>query len=385
MAGWHFYASVNFGPSGGLWHDLPAFNAYVTRCQSILQAGQPANDVLLYWPLHDQWQSPAGAGKGAAKAGAPGINALQFTIPGTWMYNTPFHTAAMTLWEKGFSYDQISDAFLANAKVDAGVIKVGGNDYRAIAVPSCKVMPEATLRKLLDLAAAGATIVVRDALPADVPGFGNLEERRSAQHKTASEVTFKKGPEGSIQQAKVGKGMVMVGPNLQAMLELAELKRKTIVDAGVQMLRRKHATGHHYFLVNRSNTAVDGIVRLSTPGKSAVIMDPRFADRTGIAETSQGKDGIKVRLKLGPGESCIVRTFTDKVVEGRQWQYLSPPACPSRFPLPGTCVSPRAVQRCPRPSPPRTCLPGQSGTTSRPNDLPAQPSTQQSLIVPSAM
>ncbi len=37
--GWQFYAAVNFGPEGGLWHDLPGFTAYVTRCQSILQSG----------------------------------------------------------------------------------------------------------------------------------------------------------------------------------------------------------------------------------------------------------------------------------------------------------------------------------------------------------
>ena len=39
--GWQFYASVNFGPQGGLWRDIPAYNAYVTRCQSILQSGKP--------------------------------------------------------------------------------------------------------------------------------------------------------------------------------------------------------------------------------------------------------------------------------------------------------------------------------------------------------
>ena len=45
--GWQFYAAVNFGPQGGLWHDMPEFTAYITRCQSILQSGSSANDVLL--------------------------------------------------------------------------------------------------------------------------------------------------------------------------------------------------------------------------------------------------------------------------------------------------------------------------------------------------
>ena len=43
--------------SGRLWHDLPELNAYVARCQSILQSGRPANDVLLYFPVHDLWHA----------------------------------------------------------------------------------------------------------------------------------------------------------------------------------------------------------------------------------------------------------------------------------------------------------------------------------------
>ena len=32
-----------------------ALNDYVARCQSFLQAGSPDNDVLVYYPIHDEW------------------------------------------------------------------------------------------------------------------------------------------------------------------------------------------------------------------------------------------------------------------------------------------------------------------------------------------
>ena len=35
-------------------------NAYVARVQSVLQAGRPDNDVLLYWPFDDLIDDPAG-------------------------------------------------------------------------------------------------------------------------------------------------------------------------------------------------------------------------------------------------------------------------------------------------------------------------------------
>ena len=35
-------------------------NAYVARVQSVLQAGTPDNDILLYWPFDDLVEHSAG-------------------------------------------------------------------------------------------------------------------------------------------------------------------------------------------------------------------------------------------------------------------------------------------------------------------------------------
>ncbi|HEU5397373.1 MAG TPA: glycosyl hydrolase, partial [Verrucomicrobiae bacterium] len=58
--GWLFYASTEMNPRNSIWHDVPALNEYVARCQSILQSGKPDNDVLLYWPVADFWSEPRG-------------------------------------------------------------------------------------------------------------------------------------------------------------------------------------------------------------------------------------------------------------------------------------------------------------------------------------
>ena len=51
--GWFFYAATQLGPDNPLWQHFTAMNTYVTRVQSILQAGRPDNDVLLYWPFDE--------------------------------------------------------------------------------------------------------------------------------------------------------------------------------------------------------------------------------------------------------------------------------------------------------------------------------------------
>ena len=187
--GWQFYAAVNFGPYGGLWHDLPEFNAYAARCQSVLQSGVSANDVLLYYNIFDEWEAPARNIAGIV-IGNP--------FPATC------RAAASKLLSRGYAFDYLSDRFLAKAfcfwnwvEIDnsgaggGGVASNGtvtkrqvllgvqsldkGNWPGTILVPSCHLMPEASLEKLVSLARSGATILFVKNLPSDVPGLGNLE------------------------------------------------------------------------------------------------------------------------------------------------------------------------------------------------------------------
>jgi hypothetical protein len=348
--GWQFYASVNFGPYGGIWHDLPEFNAYVTRCQSILQAGKPDNDVLLYFPVHDLWQSDGG-GKGGAKGGRPAITAMQFTTPGAWMYNTPFHDLAMDLWKRGYTFDQVSDDFLAKAKMTENDIELGSNTYKAVVVPRCRFMPEGTLAKLVELAKAGGKIIFQDELPGDVPGLGRLDERRAAFQRTISALPKMKEPkanklgdQAAIFVGAYQKGLDSIGswepePRTQAvpnkgqgfqytMVYRPHKPEASIVSNGLQMVRRWHSDGRHYFLVNRSTRALNDWVTLSTPAKSAVLLDPCFVDRVGVAKLRQSVNGVQVYLQLQPGQACVLRTFTDKEIRGRTWGYVNPIAEP---------------------------------------------------------
>ena len=311
--GWQFYAAVNFGPEGGLWHDLPAFNAYVTRCQSILQSGESANDVLLYFPIYDLWNSRSDL-------------LMTFTVHNVdqWLGPTPFYSAARTLWTRGYGYDVVSDAFLKQAKVNDGGIVLNGNRYRVVVVPETSLLPPATLLALKTLASDGATVIFQGKLPEDVPGFGSLYQRRAELKSAWSDVNW--GKSGALARpAVIGKGRFINGTDLEALLEAASVAREPCVDAGLRFVRRRHADGYNYFIANRSAKAVEGWITLGTPANSAVLLDPRVEDRVGVAalRNSPGTSQLKqVYLQLEPGESCFVRTFTIKKVDGPAWSYF---------------------------------------------------------------
>jgi hypothetical protein len=329
--GWLFYAAVNFGPNGGIWHDLPAFNAYATRCQSILQSGTPDNDVLLYFPVADFWQRTTRlqAGAPARPRGGPAPDPLveQFTTPGRWMVGSEFHKAAMELWHKGYAYDEVTDALLVGARVETApgpeggttTIVLGGNHYRAIVVPPCRFMPVETLRRLVDLAQSGGKVIFAGGFPGDVPGLADLDSRRAELRAIVASATAADRPGSGLLLPLVDSN-----PGLSALLTSAGVPRETMADDGVLCIRRTRHDGHDYFIVNTGTAPIEKWFTLSRGGLSAVLLDPLRADRMGVAATRNQEAGLCVYLQMEPGQSYILRTYDGAPPAGPRWSYVRP-------------------------------------------------------------
>ena len=262
--GYQFYASVNFGPAGGLWRDLPALNAYLTRVQSILQAGDPDVDLLLYYSPHDAWHEPNAPSK-------PDDLAPQNPVP------PAFEELGLRLWRRGYAWDAVSEARLADARVDGGRLRLGNGAYRAVVVPRTRLLSPAAARRLAALARDGASVVFVGGLPGDVPGFGALETRRQELRAALA------GLEAS--------GRVLQGDDAEPLLVRLGVPREAMTDAGLQYVRRRHAAGRDYFVVNRSETAFDGWLPLASPAKAAALLDPLASDRVGTASVRAAAAG----------------------------------------------------------------------------------------------
>ena len=318
--GWMFYASTQFNSRNSIWRDVPAFTSYITRCQSVLQAGQPDNDVLLYWPVHDLWKKPAEYNTPTQKAAGalPHHNVHERA----WFEAEPVGEIATRLWQRGYGFDFVSDRQLAAATVNRG-IALAGSRYQVIVVPPCETLPETTLARLLSLAEAGATVIFADHLPKDVPGLGKLAARREEFRTQLARLVFAKDPSVPVKIANIGKGKVLMG-SADAALNEAKVPRETMTDSGLLFIRRTEAGRRHYFITNRSGKAFDGWLALATPAKSAVILDP-MTGRSGIATMRTAESQTQVYLQIQPGESLILRTLTEQEnfapTDGARWTY----------------------------------------------------------------
>lgn len=295
--GWLFYASTQLNPRNAIWRDLPALNAYVARVQSVLQFGRPDNDVLLYWPIYDNWHDTTGL------RSSFGVHRP------TWFHGKPVGATARALWQAGYGFDYVSDRLLKT--------NVSPSDYRAIVVPLTAHMPEATLARLLDLARAGAKVIFVERLPADVPGLARLEERR----RRLEDVKGRLAPGGHGGHG----GNVLLGDSVVRLLDAAGVRRERMVDhPGVRYVRRNHEGGRDYFISHAGSRALDGWMPLAVSPAAVAIMDP-MSGETGLARLRKQTDGrAEIYLRLEPGGSIILRTFDLPVRGGAPWRYRRP-------------------------------------------------------------
>jgi len=293
--GWHFYASTEMNPANSIWRDAPALNAYAARCQSLLQSGRADNDILLYWPIHDYWNDPAGEVK-------------SFTVHAReWLTGQPIGRTAKWMWEHGWQFDYVSDRQLAGAQAAGGLVQVPGGGYRAVVVPACQLMPLATLSNLVRLAALGATVIFDRQLPSDVPGLGSLEQRRGQLQSL-------------LARARTTPGL-RVG-QLQAELAAARLAREPLLDhPGLMCVRRAVDEGRIYFVANRGNEGFGGWLDLAAPAETIVILDP-MTGASGVAgRRASPSGGSRVYVQLAAGQSLFLRALAVRKIETPEWEY----------------------------------------------------------------
>ena len=310
--GWLFYASSQINTRNPLWRDIgDGLNSYVARAQSLLQSGSPDNDLLVFWPADDLWHNPEG-------------EQIQLTVHASWLEASACGQLMMELSAQGYAYDLISDAQLKLTTTTAdGGLKTPGHIYRTIIVPKTSHMEVATLQRLLDLAEKGATVRFIDALPADVPGFGQLAARR-AQFKSELARIHLDSDKTGTGEVTIGRGHVLVAP-LPVLLKSSGAVREPMYDVGLQCIRRQLDDGYVYFIANLTGKSVDAWIPLGHSGEGAVQMNPRRG-AAGIANLRHRDGRTEVYLQQAPGESFFIKTLTNRAAHGTPSRPMHPAA-----------------------------------------------------------
>lgn len=289
--GWLFYASVNMSPTNSLWKDTDALFNYITRSQAFLTAGKSDSDVLLYFPIDDLWTRQDGI-------------YMMFDIHSMSSKMPDVKAMVGELVKAGLDPDYLSDALISDLSVtkEGKIVSKGGNVYEAIIVPPVNYMPVETLAALKELKAQGANVIFTEKLPSDVPGLGNLEQRRE-----------------KLEELK--RDMVAPAKDIQTAIRMTGASPEPLRAKGVSLLRRVNEVGgHNYFIALLNDETINGWQTLATPAESVMIFDP-LTGKKGKAMTRKGpNESTEIYLQMEPGQSLLLKTFPNDIV-AEDWSY----------------------------------------------------------------
>lgn len=303
--GWLFYASVNFVPENSLWPHLKGLNSYIERTQSVLQSGKSDNELLMYWPVYDQWASPKGKD-------------VTFKVHNVekWLVPTPMYENMNKLSKMGYSLDMISDKMIGESKSETQKIQVSkeGSAYQVLIIPELTYLPESTLKNIVDLAQNGASIIFQNE-PKDIPGNFEVEKRRMQLKSLWNQIPFQ-NQTGNLKMANVGKGKIVLSSDVAKGLEVLKIEREKLTDTGLKFVRRQFDGGKYYYIVNHTSKEISQNIPLNFVGKQVTIMNPENGDY-GLAETQNNS----VRVQLKSGQSLIIKNTEDIYTSIPNWYY----------------------------------------------------------------
>ncbi len=302
--GWLFYASVNFVPENSLWPHLKGLNSYIERTQSVLQSGKSDNELLMYWPIYDQWASPKG------KDMAFKIHNIE-----KWLHPTVFYENLEKLGKSGYSLDMISDKMISEAKFENQNIQVAknGGSYKVLIIPQLNYFSESTLKNILNLAQNGASVIFQSE-PKDIPGNFEVEKRRKELQSLWTQIPFQQN--GNLKSASFGKGKIVLSSDVEKGLEFLKIKREKLTNTGLKFIRRKFDGGKYYYIVNHTSKEINQNIPLNFVGEQVTLMNPENGD-FGIAQTQNNS----VRVQLKSGESLILKTSENADNSIPKWNY----------------------------------------------------------------
>ncbi len=257
------------------WYDYAGgFVDYLGRCQTLLRRGHFVADVCCYR-----------SDKNAA----------------TWGRDRQWSEKASLQLPAGYTYDLVNaEVLIERVQVDSNgdLVLPDGMRYRMLVVDlEEEVMPLEALRKIVELASAGATIVLGERVPTRLPGlkYHHPESTQEVTGLTASLRGLK------TASGKFGKGTIISGKTMAE--ALAQVGILPDFEGTEDYIHRRDGDTDIYFVAGGGR--VDLTFRVA--GKEPEIWDPASGRITPVVRYVKTDDGrVTLPMTLPDSGSLFV-------------------------------------------------------------------------------
>jgi hypothetical protein len=320
QAGLDLRPGMTMGPYGvhwertqTFWDMIPAYHRYLSRCQFMLRRGLPVADICYL-----------------VAEGAPQV----FRAPAAALRGSPPDRL-------GWNFDACApETLIADMSVrDGRLVLPDGMSYRLLVLPERETMTPGLLRKVRDLAAAGATIV--GPRPWKSPGLAGYPGCDAEVKALAAEIWGDCDGVGVTEHA-VGKGRVIwvraaaAGPTASKEMKaengtwhvgappLSEPEQygdfavaaRILTgmgvppdfesDADLRYTHRKDAEADIYFVANATDRALAAKCVFRVSGKRPELWDAVTGEVRGLPELAESGGRTAVPMSFEPRQSFFV-------------------------------------------------------------------------------
>ncbi|QDV72505.1 glycosyl hydrolase [Botrimarina mediterranea] len=271
LPGQAYFAGTHVNPNVTWWDKADAFFGYLNRCQFLLQQGLPVADVLHFY----------------------GEN-----VPGFVRLKNDFPAGDVT----GFGYDVINaEALVGRVSVaDGRLVLPEGTSYRVLSLPPGGTYGLAALRKIAELADAGATI----AGPRPEAAIGLLSE---VDQREFDRLVAKLWDDtGAVSDTTPREVLAETPADFDFTLADGAAKADERGDPVLDYFHRRTDGAEVYFLANRTAESVTAECEFRVADAAPAIWDPVTGDRAAAKSYAIGEQTTRVPLTLAPEQALFV-------------------------------------------------------------------------------
>lgn len=306
-------------------HSKPLWD-YVSRLSAVLSQGVHVAPVALYYPVEQAWATMTPDSPHAFDGRAWEPWQMQERHLPVQVADYTMIQLAQRLLENQCDFDLVDHTVLADARVAEGTLRVQDEAFQAVMVPPIDVIAAQSLRRLLDLAESGGTVLFVGKLPERV-AFGQTPADWPALRQELQEFQLPEfaswgngyvgyAPQGT--EAAVRALYQVIQPDLVAyvlsgeQLLFSDTYKGMTRDTHIRPLR--HALKYHhrrvgeeevYFLVNESDRELITLLELRG---GAVVEEwfPQTGERRSTGRHLQYEDRTLVELGFAPWQSRLL-------------------------------------------------------------------------------
>jgi SAM-dependent methyltransferase len=275
--GWVYNFGTLINTTNGWWPKSKGFHEYLSRCSYLLQQGNFIADVAYYY----------GDDAPNFVTGRELDSALGF----------------------GYDYDVVnSDVLINKMTVRNGRIYLPhGQFYEVLVLPQQQIMNMQVAQKLLELVAAGATVIGPEPLQSN--GL-NRSSQNDATVKNIAKSLW--GVEKAAGEKKYGKGRLAWNKTLKEVLRqkgiVPDLSFKSAGNINTfDFIHRMVEKQHIYFIRNTRPESVTAFLTFRVKGMKPELWDPETGTINPITVFKEVDDGIEIPLSFaGSGAVFII-------------------------------------------------------------------------------